>query len=116
MDIPYLRNEFINEKQFLHFLYSNTRKNADKISKASDRQLNILIKICHLISSGGISIRDKDFNALKASRRLNLFTSLFDKRDNLLSILSASKETKIKELKKFVTLFPHLLYTMFNKD
>lgn len=116
MDIPYLRSEFLSEREFLHFLYSSkARKIPLKLSKATEKQLNILIKICHLISVGRISIRQIDFETLKKSKRLNFFTSHFNRRDNFLSILSASRDTKIKELKKISALFSNLLYTMFNK-
>jgi len=117
MDIPFLRQQFLTYRDFLHFLYANNpRKNANKITKATDIQLSVLIKICHLISLGRISIRRSDFESLKNSKRLNLFTSHFNRRDSFLSILKAPKEIKVKELKKFSALFPHLLYTMFNKE
>ena len=46
MDIPYLRSEFLSEREFLHFLYSSkARKIPLKLSKATEKQLNILIKI-----------------------------------------------------------------------
>jgi len=117
MDIPYMRNELLSYKDFFHFLYiNNPRKNKLKLQRASEKQLKTLIKICHLISNGSISLRKKDFDALKISRRLNLFENLFHKRDSLLSLLSATRDVKIKELKKLAAVFRHLFYTMFNTD
>lgn len=114
MDIPFLRNEFLKEKEFLHFLYSNSpRKNKKKIDKASVKQLNILIKIFHLICNGQISLKSSDAPTFKKSRRLFLFHDTFEKRDNFLSILNASEELKKKELKKFSALYPIFLKTMF---
>ena len=115
MDIPFLRNEFLKEKEFLHFLYSNNpRKNSKKINKASENQLKIVIKIFHLIANGSISLKSSDLPLLKKSKRLFLFHDTFEKRDNFLSILNASEEIKKKELKKFSALYPILLKTMFN--
>jgi hypothetical protein len=114
MDIPFLRNEFLKEKEFLHSLYSNgPRKNKKKIDNASLRQLNILIKISHLISNGQIGIKSSDAPTFKKSRRQILFHDTFEKRDNFLSILNAPEESKKKELKKFSALYPILLKTMF---
>ena len=117
MDIPYLRSEFLLAKTFLHLLYANNpRKNTAQIANATEKQLNILIKICHLIANGRISIRSSDFTALQNSKRHKLFHNQFYKRDNFLSLLKSSKQIKINELKKFTAVYRHLLYTMFNKE
>ena len=50
MDIPFLRNEFLKEKEFLHSLYSNgPRKNKKKIEQLINNGKlipnNIIIKL-----------------------------------------------------------------------
>jgi len=115
MDIPYLKSEFLNVKDFFYFLYShNPRQNSDRIFRASDRELDVLIKFLHLVCNGHITLKQHNFDALLNSRRMNAMQKHFQSTKSFLNTLDSEREEKISILRKFVTLYPNLFYTTFN--
>lgn len=116
MDTAYLRNEFLTVKGFLKELSTlNPRRNASKIYHATEKELDILIKILHLVCIGKISLRKSDFEAIKQSKRLHLLKSHFETKSSLITALKKDKSEKVTLLKKFCALYSNLLYTMFNQ-
>lgn len=116
MDISYLKSEFLKHKVFLLFLFENNpRKNAFRLKKSNNEELNILIKILFLICTGKISLRNEDFLAIKQSKRLNKLKFYFDSTKKLLEMLKKSPEEKSQLLKMFAALYKYFLFTMFHK-
>ena len=120
MDIPYLRSLMINHKGFLKNLYTgNSPINFKAIDNASDRQLNIVIRILHLIANGVIPIKAAQFKIVKTSKRFKLLREKFESSRSFNQILNTNvtdKVTRVKLLKQFASLYPHLFYTLFNEQ
>jgi len=115
MDIHYLKSEFLNVKDFFYFLYShNSRQNSARISSASDKELDILIKFLHLISNGKIILKKQNLEAVLKSRRMKTLRCHFERKDSFLETLNSERDNKIDILKKFVVLYPSLFFTTFN--
>lgn len=120
MDIPYLRSLMINHKGFLKNLYTgNSSINFKAIDNASDRQLNIVIRILHLIANGVIPIKAAQFKIVKTSKRFKLLRAKFESSRSFNQLLNTNvtdKVTRVKLLKQFASLYPHLFYTLFNEQ
>ena len=70
MDIPYLRSIMLHHKDFLKKLYTgNSLMNVELIAGANDRQLNMVIRILHLIANGAIAMKAAQFKIVKSSKR-----------------------------------------------
>lgn len=115
MDIPYLRNEFLKNKEFLKSLYlNNPRRNYNNLQRCTENEVNILIKILHLISNGNISLKKENFAVLKKSKRLNVIKNNFESKVDFLNCLKLPLQEKINLVKKLSALYNALLFTMFN--
>ncbi len=120
MDIPYLRSLMINHKAFLKNLYTgNNLLNFKTIENANDRQINIVIRILHLIANGVIPMKAAQFKIVKGSKRFKLLREKFESsaafNKNLNSKIT-DKTTRVRLLKQFASLYPHLFYTLFNEQ
>jgi len=112
MDWPYLRHMLIQNKQFLYNLFKQA--NVVKIlSHASDSELNVLLKVLHLINQGHIPLKQKHHEVVVRSKREKKL-ELFESRQFLREKLKASREEKLKLLKQFSKLFSILLHHLFN--
>jgi hypothetical protein len=68
MDKVYLRSLFVQEKDFLKKLYDGQ---GNALTFASDKSLNTLIKILHLIAEGHIPMRKQDEAEIKTAKKFN---------------------------------------------
>ena len=120
MDIPYLRSIMIHHKDFLKKLYTgNSLMNLELLSGANDRQLNVVIRILHLIANGAIAMKSAQFKIVKTSKRFKLLRNQFESSQAFNKILNTDKTdkaTRLKVLNQFATLYPHLFYTLFNEQ
>ena len=120
MDIPYLRSLTLNHKNFLKSLYAgNNLLNFKALDNANDRQLNMVIRILHLIANGVIAMKAAQFIIVKSSKRFKLLRAKFESSRSFNQILNTNvtdKVTRVKLLKQFASLYPHLFYTLFNEE
>ena len=120
MDIPYLRSLMLNHKNFLKSLYAgNNLLNFKTLDNAKDRQLNMVIIILHLIANGVIAMKAAQFKIVKSSKRFKLLRAKFESSRSFNQILNTNvtdKVTRVKLLKQFASLYPHLFYTLFNEE
>lgn len=117
MDIDYLHHLMLASKNFLAKLYESTpRQNCRVISLANENELNILIKILHLVCNGHIKVRKQDFTIIRKSKRLGLLKSKFEKKASLGCALNLSVKEKQHLLKKFCAIYPSILYFLFFLD
>lgn len=113
MDWPYLRHLLIQHKEFLFNLFKQT--NVIKIlNHASDTQLNVLLKLLHLINQGHIPLQQKHHELVVRSKREKKLNQ-FESRQFLRQKLKSSREEKLKLLKQFAKLFAILLHHLFNQ-
>jgi hypothetical protein len=113
MDKVYLRSLFLREKGFLKNLY-RSEDTAKYINNANDKSLDVLIRILHLIADGEIPIRRQDQSAIRNAKKFPQLHRLQAKKF-FLSILNGDREKKVKIVKDFIPVYPHLLYTFFNE-
>jgi len=112
MDWPYLRHLLIQHKSFLNNLFKQT--NVIKIlNHASDTELNVLLKLLHLINLGHLPLNEKHHEVIVRSKREKKLEQ-FDSRRFLREKLNGSREEKLKVLKQFAKLFSVLLHHIFN--
>jgi hypothetical protein len=113
MDKLYLRHLFELNRETLNKLYLG--KNTQKVLMgATDNCLEALIKILHLIASGKITLRRKDHEQIKKSRRENKLLA-FESSSYFLNQLHDTRENKLKVLKQFVKVYPFILHLFFNR-
>ena len=119
LDIPYLRSLLISHKVFLKTLYTgNSQINFKTFDNASERQLNIILRILHLIANGVITMKSAHFKIVKTSKRFKLLTDKFQSSASFYKILNSNvtdRPTRVKLLKQFASLYPQLFYTLFNE-
>lgn len=113
MDKLYLRHMFEVHKDTLRKLYDG-KNTQNVLMAANDSCLDVLIKILHLIASGKISLRRKDHEQIKKSRRENKLLA-FESSSFFLEQLNGSRENKLKALKQFSKVYPFILHLFFNR-
>jgi len=112
MDWPYLRHLLIQHRSFLSNLFK--QDNVVKIlNHASDSELNVLLKLLHLINLGYLPLKEKHHEVIVRSKREKKLEQ-FESRRFLTEKLKSSREEKLKLLKQFAKLFSILLHHIFN--
>jgi len=114
MDKVYLRTLFITEKGFLLNLQRGEESASRLLLIASDKSLNVLIRILHLISDGQITLRAVDSSLIQKSKKMKKLLQ-FESKKYFLRMLNESRATKLTVLKQFVKIYPILLYSFFNE-
>ena len=115
-DKTFLRLLFLKNKQFLKNLYEGQSLiNNNIISFASDNALNVLVRVLHLIVNGTIPMRKNDFDAVKKSKKFGSLRKNFESKSAFLQTLNLKREFKMSLLKNFLSLYPNILYFMFNE-
>ena len=108
-----LKTDLKSEKKILSKLYLCNKKYEKKkiLENASDKQLNIILRILHLIVKGEIPLKSFHFHAIKKSKRLPFILSL---KKNINSLLDGNRNAKVKFLSNIST-YRELLHMLFNK-
>ena len=114
IDRIYMRDILIRNKKFLLSLFQNEQPNV--LTNANDFQMNTVIRIVHLILNNEIELLEKNFKALKNSKRLKSLLQHFDSEKNFLKTLKLETETKRQLLKKFTACYPYLFFSIFIKS
>jgi len=104
------------DKVFLEELYSSQSvPNTKRILKnASDNKLDTVIRLFHFISNGEIKIRKEDFNEM-SKRHVLYMKKSFEKKKSVSSLLKSERALKLKALEKMASVYPQLLYPLFNE-
>jgi hypothetical protein len=108
-----------SSKAFLWKLYSpksnsaasQRREKGNVINSATVEQVNVLIKVIHLVLTGEITFRKTDYEKLKKSKRIPYLTKHF--LENYKELRQMNTEEK-KEILKHLNCYPELLHTLFN--
>lgn len=114
MDWPYLRHLLFQHKSFLRNLFNQTNV-VNILNHASDSELNVLLKLLHLINLGHLPLKRKHHEVIVRSKREKKLEQ-FESRRFLLEKLHSSREQKLKVLKQFAKLFVILLHHIFNPN
>lgn len=114
MDTVYLRSLMLENKDFLAKLFKGKpRQNCREVLSASEKKLNLLIKILHLVCNGHIRIAKEHFNIILKSKRMGLLKSKFEKKASFLSTLGSTVAEKQQVLRQFCALYPLILHFVF---
>ena len=112
MDKPYLHSLLMSNRPFLKALQEKAA--ARTLNIASDANLNVLIKILHLINLGEIKIHREHKDVIKNSLREQRLLR-FQSKSFISKLLKAPRFDKLEELRKLTKLYPTLLHSLFNK-
>ncbi len=109
-----LQEEMKKHHEFLWNVFSQKPYKVRKILKeATNSELQILIKILYCVEEGQIPIKEKHYQILKNSRRLNAIVRLKEKVN---SVLRLSVSRKRKWATQFTSLYKYLLYHLFENN
>ena len=105
------------DKEFLRELYvsDNLYKVKTILNGASDLKLKTLIKFLHFLSNGEIRIKKENFEKIKSSKRLQLKKKNVEAKAALQRLLKSERKAKLKFLIHLNTIYPFLLYCLFNE-
>jgi hypothetical protein len=112
MDRVYLRHSFENSKSFLKQLYQS-ENSAQTLNNATEDNLNVLIKILHLVCVKEIKLHKTHADQLVKSKRLKRL-QLFQSKAYFQKLLKESRATKLGILKQFLSLYNVILFGFFN--
>ena len=117
MNKDVLKSYLIRDKGFLRELYESSNKLVSNriLHSASDIKLNTLIKFLHFLTNGEIPIKKENFELIHSQKKLTLIKKFVEKKTALSKLLKAERETKLKFLKQLSSVYPPLLYVLFNE-
>ena len=117
MDKDTVRNQLVRDKEFLRQLYESTDQIKAKqiVTFASDPQLNTLIKFLHFLATGEITIKKENFEEISKARKIQLLKRFVEKKPKVPEMLKAERRFKINFLQKLSSIYPFLLYCLFNE-
>ncbi len=99
-------------RELLYRLYLHkTRQNRRDIAKSTSRQTNTVLRILFCISVGHIPLQKRHFDLVARSKRRLLLRKI---RFNLHTILDSPVEKRKNLLLQFASLYPALLWPLFN--
>ena len=114
MDRAYLRHQFLHHKAFLHKLYR--QQNVFKVlNHASDEELNLLLKLLHLVALGVIPLSSKHLEIVQRSKRQNKLEE-FESKPTLRTALSSERDIKLNLVKQFSKLYAVFCHELFNTE
>lgn len=108
-----MRNVMIRDKKFLLDLFQSQ---PNVLTNAFEIQMNTVIRIVHLILNDEIELLQKNYEALKKSKRLKALIQNFDTEKSFLRTLRLGTESKRQLLKKFTACYPFLFYSIFKNS
>ena len=109
-----LKKSIQSEKKFLSKLYLCDKKYQKKklLKSASEKQLEILLNVLHLIVVGEIPIKKFHFETVKKSKRLPFVMTL---QDNLSSLLEGTRRAK-EDFLCNISTYREMLHMLFNRE
>ena len=103
----------MHDKAFLHKLY-HQRDVFKLLNHASDEELNLLLKLLHLVALGVIPLNTKlHQEILRRSKRQSKLME-FESKPYFRTALSADRNSKLKLVKQFSKLYAVFCHNLFN--
>jgi len=111
MDKVYFRHQFLKHKSFISNL--KLSQNVSKtLERATDEELNLMLKILHLIGEGQIPILSKYKDTIKKAKRVQKLIQI-GSRIFFKNLMKTDRNNKLKTLKQFSSLLPKLVDSLF---
>jgi hypothetical protein len=114
-----LREQMLAEKGFLKSLFDANnclQKTKDLLSFGSIFQINLVIKICHELSTGNIPLKKDIFHEITRRRKLRILMKGVEKNTDFNNLLISSREDKLTYLYKLCSVLSYILHPLFNKQ
>lgn len=112
MDRVYLKQQFLKHKDLIKRI-----KNSDNIAKLlsalSDEQINLCLRILHLVGDGEIPILSKHRDTIVKSKRSKKLMTI-GSRTYFKELMKKDRLTKTKELRLFSSMLPLILESLFD--
>lgn len=116
LDLLYVKDQLLNNKPFLQDLYrGSSKQNSRLLDRASEHQIDIIIKVLFLICEGEIHLTKENYESLKRARRLNFMKKHFNSSNQLTTTLNLPTDKKLAILKNFCAVYRELFFTFFNE-
>jgi len=112
MDKVFLRKQLLQHKDLLKGL-KTTASVAKSVHKINDQELNILLKILHLVGDGVIHILKKHSQLIQKSKKEKKLAEI-GSRVYFKELMKQSRATKLSALKTFYSVLPAIIDSMFN--
>jgi hypothetical protein len=112
-----LREQLLSELHFLEAIYSCSTplQVRHSINIATDKQLKLLIRVIHLVSSGSIPLKREEFNKIKKAKKLNFINNEFEREKDYKKLLRYSRKDLIHILYKIQAVIPYLISPLLSK-
>jgi len=111
MDKVYLKKLFLHHKEFLKKLKSGV-KIPKTVNASTDVEIDLILKVLHLVGDGVIHVLKKHEDAIRKSRRekklVELGSRLFFKQ-----LMKKDRTAKLLTLKHFYSILPFLVEALF---
>ena len=117
MDQETDKGQLQRDKEFLRELFQTDDVNKSKqvLVFASDSKLNTLLKFLHFLTVGDIKIRREDFKVIEDAKKLKILKKFVEKKAAVQRLLKSERKEKLKVLTKLLSVYPQLLYCLFNE-
>lgn len=112
MDKVFLREQLKKHKDFLHKLQSG-HSVGKTLNQSSDSELDVVLKLLHLVGDGHIAIKGVHKDTIKKAKREAKLVSIGSKI-NFHQLMKQSREVKIKFAKHFISLYGILFHSLFH--
>lgn len=114
-DCLYIKDQLLSHKAFFRDLYKGSAKgNSRLLHKASESELDLLIKVLHLICEGDIHLTKENHANIKKSKRLNFLKKHFNSYQQARKTLELPTVEKVTILKNLGAVYKDLLFALFN--
>lgn len=112
MNLIFFRRLLIREKPFLEKLL-NKQTARPVLKRATIVQVDLLCRILFELTQGNISLSKDSYKALKRSQKLDLLHNLVGTKEEINSLISSTKPSKIVFLLQFSKQYCYLLHRLF---
>ena len=112
MDKVYLKAQFMKHKSLLKALKAgqDLRKS---INSMNDEELNLVLKILHLVGDGMIIIPEKHKQRVQNSKKIKKLTEI-GSRLHFRNLMKQNRAIKLKTIHYFLTLLPVFIEALFH--
>jgi hypothetical protein len=119
MDKIFMRNQLLSNKKFLLSLYQgNNLQNDNEITRARDSEIDLVLRILHMLLNGHIPLSKNGLKQLKgglAKSTLNRIKKQIGSGKQLKHMLNSSIDNKTNFVKSFSSCYSALLHCLFEE-
>jgi hypothetical protein len=113
-----LRAQLLNEKHFFENLFTahTPLQVRHVLNVSSEKQLQLLVKVIHLVSAGDIPLKQNEFDKIKKSKKLNFINNHFEREKDYKKVLDYSRRELITILYKIQSVIPSIVSPLLSNN